>query len=268
VAVNGQCGPGDGSLNWRDALRDFGPARANLPEIERDSVSDYLSGNAASRPWLASARSESPDVQFIFTALDAGNGHLLQRHGPWLAPETVRLRVGELRDPAIVRTELRLPGADAYARHTHACGTEATWFTDQVALAACFVTCVEHPRVRRRLDQPFDPARTPSPTRIPLDEALGPDGHLHIDGYRLAAAGADQDRARRERDAWVHRAMRRPAEAGPPPEVVRISDFAGGAVLVAFRPDAERRRYEIATMYGVPPRPPYVRGTAATARPA
>jgi hypothetical protein len=249
-------------LNWRDALRDFGPARANLPEIERDSVSDYLSGNAASRPWLASALTESPDLRYIFTALDAGNGHLLQRHGSWLAPEMVRRRVGELRDPAIVRPELRLPGADAYSHHMHVCGTEATWFTHPVAVAACFVTCVEHPRVRRRLDQAFDPARTPSPTRIPLDQALGPYGHLYVDGYRLAAPDGDPDRARRDRDAWV-RARRRPGEAGPPPAVVRIGDFAGGAVHVAFRPDLKRRRYEIATIYGVPPR-----GTAAMDRPA
>lgn len=269
--MNGPRGPVDGSsnepfrtrLDHRDpgqpaflatpqlALSHFDPARANITGIARGVVNEYLDEHAATRPWLASALDASREVQLIFLTLDLGNGHLLQRHGPWATSTMIRERVSELRDPAITDPSRRLPGADAYKRRQHQCDAAATRFTDPYALATCFARAVEYVSVRRALDRAFDPDRTPGATRIPISQLLGPDGHRYIDGYRLNPSDGDVRQAKRRRSAWAYAAARNPQAAGPPEPAVPITNLTGLHVLIHFMPDFAGGRYTIATMYPV-----------------
>lgn len=252
--MGGPRGPDGNSFSMRgepvrDRLRAFDPARANLDAVPRDYLNEYLVQHSPFRPWLVDALDEAPEVQAIFAALDRGNGHLLQRHGPWVTPRMTLERVRELRDPAIADPARRLPGADAYRGGQHRCGSVATRFTDACALAACFVCAVEHPLVRRVLGRELDPERTPSPCVLPLRRVLGPDGHRYVDGHRLDPADGDVRAAKRRRSAWARTAARDRTAAGPPEPAAPITDFAGGCLLVAFRPDFNRGRHEIDSMF-------------------
>lgn len=269
--MNGPRGPADDSsnvpfrtrLDRRDpgqppylatprlALSNFDPARANIAGISRGMVREYLVEHAATRPWLASALDASPQVQLVFVTLDLGNGHLLQRHGPWTTSAMIRERVSELRDPAITDPSRRLPGADAFKPRQHQCDSAATRFTDPYALATCFARAVEYVSVRRALDRAFDPDRTPGVTRIPMSQLLGLDGHEYIDGYRLNPSDGDVRQAKRRRSAWACVAARNPEAAGPPEPAVPITNLAGWYVLIGFKPDFAGERYTIATMYPV-----------------
>ena len=85
---------------------------------------------------------------------------------------------------------------------------------------------------------------------MPITDLLGPDGHEHCEGYRLA--NHDLKQATHDRDTWLHE-----TRTGAPPSVARPLlvpvDFRGGTVEFRFKANAAKTGYEIVTMFPAPP---------------
>jgi len=236
-----------------DALERFSPDRAGLEEVTADEAKRHIKDNMADRPWLVTADSASPEVQRIFTALDRGQGHALERHEGAVTREATDARVTQLKDPAIAMEGDRTPGKDAYRSGLHGCGTDATRFNDPYAFATAFARGVEHPKVRTKLDVPFDPDGTPSAQKVPLSDLLGGKGHQWVDGNHLNEVDGSTTQAKKDRKSWV-----KSVRDGEPPTVSEptarpVDSCEGWDVLFVFKPDFDKQRYEIATMYATRP---------------
>jgi hypothetical protein len=83
-----------------EVVRRFEARRAGVPEVSARDAAAYLDARQAERPWLATARDRSPEVQRLFAALDQGGGHAHIRHEGWVTEEMLRRRVAYLEDPA------------------------------------------------------------------------------------------------------------------------------------------------------------------------
>lgn len=232
-----------------DALERFSPDRAGLEEVTADEAKRHIKDNMADRPWLVTADSASPEVQRIFTALDRGQGHALERHEGAVTREATDARVTQLKDPAIPAEADRTPGKDAYRNRPHACGPDATRIKDPYAFATCFARGVEHPSVRGVLDSPVDPNLRPDAKKVPLKELLGEKGGQWVDGAHLNDVHGSAREARNERTSWVRDARDGNTPSVPEPTASPIADFTGWEVLFAFRPTRDRSCYEVATMY-------------------
>lgn len=241
----------------REAIRGFAPDRANLEPITGQEAKQYVRENVSDRPWLNHAQYVGPDTCRLLAAVDKGGGHLLERHGSTVTPDKTEGRITRLEDPAITADAARTPGKDAYQPEPrrHLCGDTATRIRDPHAFAACFARAVEHPDVRAVLDRPFDPTdERPDAVKIPLDDLLGPDGHMYCDGHRLDPVNGNMAEARAQRRSWVDAVRGGDEPDVPEPTATRLQpeDFRGGNVLIAFSPTSDRRGWEIVTMYPDP----------------
>jgi len=225
-----------------DALERFDPRRAGLPEVSREDAAAYIAEHQADRPWLASARDCSPDVQRVIVALDQGHGHAHIRHEGWVTEEMNERRVRHLEDPAQLdpaKREARIDGLKSGSQ-SHRCGGIATRITDPEAFAVAFARGVEHPDVRAALDSA---GPVPKPVELPICEMLGEDGHKFCSGWRLDPIDGSMDQARANRNAWAAG-----DQSGPEPSVQPVQTFEGGTVTYVFRPSAAGA-YEISTMF-------------------
>ncbi|MQA86134.1 MAG: hypothetical protein GEV03_16255 [Streptosporangiales bacterium] len=247
---------GDGTTS-RDWLGRFTPDRANLPEVSLDEARDHIAEYADERPWLAPARDREPEVQRVFTALDVGQGHALERHDGYPTEPMVERRATFLEDPAQLDEAKRERSEDAFhPGRTHRCGEYATRIWEPDAFATAFARGIEHPDVRRALDRPFDPDRRPPDVAIPVVDLLGPDGHRFCAGYRLEPVGGSAEAAVDCRAHWVDAQRRGQEPDAPEPKAAPIDSFEGGRIAFFFRPTRSRDGYEVATMYVEPPDQP------------
>jgi hypothetical protein len=126
----------------------------------------------------------------------------------------------------------------------------STAIRDRTAFAVAFTRGTEHPRIRAVLDTCKTPEQPrPDIVSIPIADVLGPDGHQHCEGYKLA--GDNSRAARRDRRTWLQE-----NKAGDPPSVAQPLvvpvDFRDGTIDYTFTVNAEGR-YEILSMYPSPP---------------
>lgn len=243
----------------REAIRGFSPERAGLEPITGEEAKQYVRENLADRPWLNHAQYVGKDTCRVLAAVDKGGGHALERHGSTVAPEKLEARAIRLEDPAIADDSARTPGRDAFKPEdqVHTCGSSATRIRDPHAFATCFARGIEHPKVREKLELPFDPDIRPPAVGVPLEDLLGDEGHNYCDGYRLDPVGGSAAAARECREAWVD-AIRNDVEPDvPEPSVTRLQpeDFRGSEVRFAFQANRAGNGWEVATMYVDPPRP-------------
>lgn len=243
----------------REAIRGFAPDRANLEPISGQEAKLYVRENVSDRPWLNHAQYVGSDSCRLLAAVDKGGGHLLERHGSTVRPDMTEGRTTRLEDPAVAVDAARTPGRDAYQPEPrrHLCGDTATRIRDPHAFATCFARAVEHPDVRAVLDRPFDPTdERPDAVTIPLEELLGPDGHMYCDGHRLDPVNGNMTEARAQRRSWVDAVRGGDEPDVPEPTATRLQpeDFRGANVLIAFSATSDRRGWEIVTMYPDPVR--------------
>jgi len=240
----------------REAIRRFDPERAGLKPITAEEATQYVRDNVADRPWLNHAQYVGPETRQVLVAVDRGGGHAPERHGSTVTPELTEGRARRLEDPAVPTDAARMPGNDAYKAGTHACGDTATRFRDPHAFATCFARGIEHPKVRERLDRPFDPDKRPPAVGIPLEDLLGADGHAYCDGHRLDPVGGSMKAAQECREAWVDATRNGRGPDVPEPTATRLwpEDFRGSEVVFAFQGAPGKNQWEIATMYVNPPK--------------
>ncbi|GAB2448951.1 hypothetical protein GCM10027187_15310 [Streptosporangium sandarakinum] len=235
----------------REVLERFDPAVAGLPELTAREAADHIARNAERRPWLAPALGGDPAVQRVIAALDLGQAHILERHGPYVDDGMLEGRVARLEDPAQTDAGKRVMGTDAYAPgdRVHRSPDTATAIRDVDAFATAFARAVEDPRVLAALRTEFDPENRPGRVSVPIADLLGPDGHLHCSGYRIESIGGSPEAAVENRAAWVEarRSGRVPDVAEP--RARPMGTFEGGTVEFFFQVNAERNGYEIATMF-------------------
>jgi hypothetical protein len=192
-------------------------------------------------------------VQRIVAAIDVGEGHFLERHGPFVDEAKLRSRLTRLEDPAQLDDAKRAASVDAYRDRRHACPDTATAVNDLDAFVTLFVRTVEHPLVRQALDTPFDPDSRPGRLSIPLRDLLGPDGHLYCSGFRLEPVDGSLQTAWDQRSVWVddNRAPgREPTVAEP--RATPVASFRRATADLHFQVNRERNGYEIATMFVEP----------------
>ncbi len=65
----------------RDVIRAFKPTDAGLPELSAEQAEAHFAAHVDKHPWLKPAEKAAPETRHIFTALDRGEGHALQRLG-------------------------------------------------------------------------------------------------------------------------------------------------------------------------------------------
>jgi hypothetical protein len=237
----------------REALERFDPTRAGLRDISAREAADYIAANAESRPWLGPAIGHDPVVQRMIAAIDQGQGHFLERHGPFVDEDMLVRRVTRLEDPAQLDPVARANATDAFRDRVHACPDTATAFNDVVAFAAAFARAGEHPDLRRALDTPFDPDARPERVSIPLSDLLGPDGDRYVAGFRLEPVAEGLQAAWDQRAAWVE-ANRAPDREPDVPEALAtpVRSFRRATVDFFFQANRERNGYEVSTMFVEP----------------
>jgi hypothetical protein len=232
-------------------VRRFEPRRAGLPEISAADAVTYIDAHCAERPWLATARGCSPEVQRIFAALDQGGGHGHIRHEGWVTEEMNERRVTYLEDPAQRDLAKRVAGIDGIARgdRHHRCGDTVTRLTDPDAFAVAFARGTEHPRVRHALGEDFDAGKRPAIVSLPVEALLGPDGHRYCTGWQLEPVGGSMNEAQNRRATWVKTRPAADASAVTEPSARPVDTFVGGSIVFVIGPNRARDGYEIATMY-------------------
>jgi hypothetical protein len=245
-----------GGSTPREVLARLDPALAGLPDVTAREAAGYIARNAARRPWLALAAGSDPLVQRVVVAVDRGQAHFLERHGPFADAERLQRRVTRLEDPAQLDAGKRAAGIDAYlpGEAVHRSPDIATAFADVDAFAVALARAIERPEVLAALRTPFEVGRRPDRVSLPIAALLGPDGHRYVIGYRLQPVGGSAEAAVEQRAAWV--AARRfggPDEGAP--QSLPIETFEGGTVELFFQPNAANDGYEIATMFVDPPAP-------------
>ena len=258
-AVSGWNASGSRDADGRDppseAVRQFAPGRAGLPDISPQDAAAYIEGRRDDRPWLAVVSGCSPEVQRLFAALDRGGGHGHIRHEGWVTEEMNRRRVAYLEDPAEPDLARRAAGIDGLkpGDQPHRCRQTATRITDASAFAEAFARGVEHPRVRAALETPYDSDSKPYPVQLPLSELLGPDGHRWCTGWRLEPVDGSMTKARMLRDAWVAALVGERDPDTREPTARPVETFEGGSAVFVFGHNSRGNGYEVVTMY---PRPP------------
>ena len=258
-AVSGWDGSGSRDTDGRDppseAVRQFAPGRAGLPDISPRDAAAYIDSHRRDRPWLAIASGCPAEVQRLFAALDQGGGHGHIRHEGWVTEEMNRRRVACLEDPAQPDPAARSAGIDGLkpGDQPHRCRQTATRITDASTFAEAFARGIEHLRVRAALDTPFDPDSKPFPVQLPLSELLGPDGHRRCTGWRLEPVEGSMAKARMLRDARVATPAGQRDSDAPEPAVRPVETFEGGTAVFVFGHNSRGNGYEVVTMY---PRPP------------
>jgi hypothetical protein len=192
-------------------------------------------------------------VQHVFAALDQGGGHAHIRHEGWVSSEKSQLRVQYLQDPAQLDSVKRANGEDGLlpGNKKHYCAEISAAIPDPTAFAVAFARGTEHPEVRQALETPLDDDHDPPPSvSLPITDLLGPDGHKHCEGYRLA--GDDMNAARQDRRTWLRETRAGNSPSVPPPMLVPV-DFRGGNIEFRFKVNVAKSGYEVATMFPDPP---------------
>ncbi|MEU7744100.1 hypothetical protein [Nonomuraea sp. NPDC049158] len=246
---------GDGQPTPRQVLDRFDATRAGLPEVSTREAAAYIARHAAARPWLAAAARLDPAVQRVIVTIDQGQGHHLARHGAFAADGRLHGRVARLEDPAQLDENLRARATDAFrpGDREHRCPDTATAIHDLVAFAVAFARSLEHPVMREALATPFDPDRRPGRVSLPIDDLLGPDGHLYCAGFRIVPVDGSAENAVANRSIWVG-ARRAGEEPGvPEPQAAPMRSFEAGTVEFFFQVNRQRDGYEISTMFVDPP---------------
>ncbi|MFI7536808.1 nucleotidyl transferase AbiEii/AbiGii toxin family protein [Streptosporangium sp. NPDC049376] len=250
----------EGQPTPREVLERFDPTVAGLPEVTPEEAARYIADNVATRPWLAGVADLDPAVQRVLVAVDQGQGHHLARHEGFAADGRLERRVTWLEDPAQLDEGERARSTDAFkpGDREHGCADAATAISDPVAFAVAVARSIEHPAVRNALTTPFDPDRRPDRVTVPIEELLGPDGHLYFSGYRIVPLNGSLEAAISNRASWVME-RRDPANlpedrrpTGPEPQAVPIASMEGGSMQYFFQPNRQGDGYEITTMFADP----------------
>jgi hypothetical protein len=223
-----------GVENVVDSVDRWDPVRSHvLDQAEGDALTveaavEYVHVMKNERPWLEPAADCDPRIQHIMASLDIGNGHAHIRHGAMGSDSLYERRAAFLEDPA-------------------------TRIHDATAFAVAMARAVEHPNVRAALEMPWDESKRPNAVSIPISDLLGSRGHEYCSGFRLAG---EWPTSRALRQQWVvARAGGQDLAGFPEPAAERIPTFRGGDIVVVFRPDRERQRYEVNSMFADPPPP-------------
>ncbi|MGW6197247.1 hypothetical protein ACWF0M_13980 [Kribbella sp. NPDC055110] len=221
--------------------------------LEYQGAAEYITANKDERPWLEPASDASPQVQRILTAVDQGTGHAHIRHGPMGNDQLYADRVARLEDPAQTDPDKRAKSIDGLDEtKQHYCAKESTRIHDPEAFVAAFAAAVKHPDVHQVLNGPWTSGGAPNQVPIPITDLLGPDGHESCSGYRLVGDWSEVKKARKE---WVKaRAEGRDLTDLPEPQAERIPTFEGGHIIVSFTINTAAQRYEINTLFPVPPK--------------
>lgn len=244
----------DGRTTARDSLR-------AMPGLTPEAAEHHLTtANLTERPWLRPARDAAPESRRVIATVDQGEGHHLRRHEGAASGDVARARVEGLRDPANADAASRGRADDAFrvgadgTPRRHVCGAEATAIADPDAFATAVARATERPDVKAALVSPVHPTDWPSDIAIPIGDLLGPKGHEHCEGYRLVPVNGSLDEAKQNRAEWTKAQREGRSTDAVKPEARKIESFAGGTIVVAFRPRPDRAGHEIMTMYPTPPR--------------
>lgn len=221
---------------------------------ERNAVA-YIAAHKDSKPWLAPAARCEPVVQSIYASIDLTGGHAHIRHGPMGTDQMYANRAAFNEDPAQSDPIMRAQGIDGLAPHKkHYCARESTRIHDVNAFAAAYVGALEYPAVKAALEQEWVPGVHLDQVPVPIVDLLGVDGHKFCSGFRLKG---DWETAKAARKEWIRaRAANEDLTGLTEPEVERIATFEGGDILVTFKGNAQKKCYEIVSMWPQPADPP------------
>lgn len=241
-----------------DSVDRWDPVRAHvLDQTQGDALTaeaavEYIHTMKSERPWLEPAVDCDPRIQHIMASLDIGNGHAHLRHGAMGNDALYERRAAFLEDPAQLDPLKRSVSVDGLRPgQIHRCAAEATRIHDATAFAVAVARAVEHPDVRAALEMPWVEGKRPDVVSIPISDLLGSEGHQYCSGFRLTG---EWPTSRELRQQWVvARAGGHDLTGIPEPEAEPIPTFRDGDIVVAFRPDRERQRYEMTSMFADPP---------------
>jgi hypothetical protein len=221
---------------------------------ERNGVA-YIATHKDSKPWLGPAASCEPVVQSIYASIDLTGGHAHIRHGPMGTDQMYANRAAFNEDPAQSDPIMRAEGIDGIAPpKKHYCARESTRIHDVNAFAAAYVGVLEYPAVKAALEEKWVPGVQLDQIPVPIVELLGVDGHTFCSGFRLKG---DWGAAKAARKQWTQaRTAGEDLTGLTKPEVERIATFEGGDILVTLKGSAEKRCYEILSMWPQPADPP------------
>jgi hypothetical protein len=226
-----------------------------LPEISTADAVTYIDAHCAERPWLATARGCSPEVQRVFAALDQSGGHGHIRHEGWVTEEMNERRVAYLEDPAQPDLAKRAAGIDGIKSgdRPHRCGSVSTRIADPDAFAVAMARGLDHSDVQGALEKKYEEGEPPDQVILPIADLLGSDGHRYCTGWQLDTVDGSMKTAREQRDAWAAARAGSSIPDVPEPKARPIETFDGGSVVFTFGPNRVRNGYEIVTMYVHPP---------------
>jgi hypothetical protein len=235
---------------WDDLGR-YDGSRANLPNPDRVEAARYLEDNLPERPWLEATSHRAVDIQRVVASMDQGSGHQLERHEGFTDDAKLERRVTALEDPAQLDPDKRAAGIDGVTGRGHFCGPTATSIQNPEMFATAFARGVEHPRIREVLDRSELGDRPPA-VDVPIEDLLGPEGHVYCSGYRLTPVAGSLEEAAKHRQAWIDARILDKGSELPPPQAEPIESFEGGYIRFVFTPTPDRTSWEVLTMYPNP----------------